>query len=79
MAPLEEDDAEQEEELEEITLEDEEDVEPLRTAKDRSSPQQLTSNYMIAITSRLGIGASGATSAADAAHPIDTLVDRWSL
>ena len=38
MAPLEEDDAEQEEELEEITLEDEEDVEPLRTAKDPKLP-----------------------------------------
>ena len=38
MAPLEEDDAEQEEEAEEITLEDEEDVEPLRTAKDPKLP-----------------------------------------
>ena len=38
MAPLEEDDAEQEEELEEITLEDEEDVEPLRTAKGPKLP-----------------------------------------
>ena len=78
MAPLEEGDAEQEEESEEITVEDEEDIEPLRTAKDPTPPQQLTSNYMIATTSRLGTGASGATSAADAAHHIGTCVARWS-
>ena len=39
MAPLEEDGVEQEEESEEITLEDEEDVEPLRAAKDPKPPQ----------------------------------------
>ena len=38
MVPLEEDGVEQEEESEEITLEDEEDVEPLRTAKDPNPP-----------------------------------------
>ena len=38
MAPLEEEDAGQEEEFEEITLEDEEDVEPLRAAKNPKLP-----------------------------------------
>ena len=77
MAPLEEEDAGQEEEFEEITVEDEEDAEPLRAAKDPKLPSAADANYMIATTLHFGTGVNGAISAAGAAYLIDTCVGRW--
>ena len=51
-------------------------MEPLRTAKGPKLPPAADVEPQIETIFRPGAGAGGATSAADAAHPIGTCVDR---